>query len=44
MAFFQEKVLYILQSQGQTAFLIAGLQEKTIYRSSSFKSNSDRAR
>ena len=36
LAFFREDVLCVLQSQGQAAYLIAGLREKTIYRSAPF--------
>ena len=33
---FGAKVLYVLQNQGQAACLMAGLREKTTYRSASF--------
>ena len=36
LALFKEKVLQVLQNQGQAACLMAGLQEKTIYRSALF--------
>ena len=41
LAFSRKKVLYILQSQGKAAYLMAGLQKKTTYRSMPFSTGSD---
>ena len=44
LALSRAEVLCVLQSQGQAAYLIAGLQEKTTYRSAPFLFGGDRAR
>ena len=44
LAFFWEKILCVLQNQDQTACLMTGLGEKTIYRSVFFLSSGSRAR
>ena len=44
LAFSGEKVLYVLQSQGQPVCLIANLQKKITYRSVLFPSNGSRAK
>ena len=44
LAFSGAEVLHVLQSQGQIAWLMAGLQKKTTYRSAPFPSSGDGAR
>ena len=44
LIFFEKKVLYVLQSQGQAACLMASLQEKTSYRSTPFATGDGKAR
>ena len=42
LVFFGKKVLRILRSRGQAACLIAGLQEKTTYKSAPFSTGGDK--
>ena len=44
LAFSRKKVLRVLQSQGQAACLMAGLQKKTTYRLAPFLTSGNRAR
>ena len=44
LALSREKVLRVLQSQDQAAYLMAGLQEKTTFKSAPFPSGGDGAR
>ena len=44
LALSRGEILHVLQSQGQAACLIAGLQEKTTYRSTLFPTGGGRAR